>query len=170
MNKKIMINIVCVVVVLLLQLIVSPSLPIGGTTLNFCLAYVVAISLALRENPKIILCVLLGIIMDLTHGGPVGAFTLIFLLINATCVSVSANITSSGTLEKSVIAFVACAVANLLHCLIVGVATPGISLITAFTSGALWSLIFDGVISVLFLLILSKILVDDSRDAWKSSF
>ena len=159
------------VLAILLQLVVSPLLTIGGTTINFCLAFIVAISLSSSEKPKIALAVLLGVIVDLTLGGPVGAFTLLFVLSNVLSVTLVANVSSSTLQEKCIIAFVVCAVINILNCVIVGLATPGLNLVLAFTSGALWSCLFDGIVSIVFLFVLSFFIQPQiPTSVWKTKY
>lgn len=168
MDRRGLILVLSSVVVVLLQLIISPAIPVGGTTFNFCLAFVVAVSLTLNDSPKLVMCVILGVIMDLTQSGPVGAYALLFLVSNFVCISISANIASTEFPQKAVIAFITCAVANILHCLIVGITSSGIA--AAFLSGALWSLIFDGIIALIFLWILSKLVREKSMNPWSSRY
>ena len=170
MAKQISIVVISALVAILLQLVVSPLISIAGTTINFCLAFIVAISLTNSEKPKIVLAVVLGVIVDLTLGGPVGAFTLLFVLSNVLSVSLVANVSSSSLQEKCIIAFVVCAVINIFNCLIVGLATPGLTLALAFTSGALWSCLFDGIVCIAMLICLSKLTHVRTSSAWKSRY
>lgn len=170
MKKQLATYVIGAIVTILLQLIVSPLLNIAGTTINFCLAFIVAISLSNAEKPKIVLAVVLGIIVDLTLGGPVGAFTLLFVLSNVLSVSLVANVSSSSLQEKCIIAFVVCAIINILNCLIVGIATPGLTIVLAFTSGALWSCLFDGIVCIAMLFALSKVSQAQPTSAWKSRY
>ena len=170
MNKNIVITTLLAIAALCLQIFVSPLLNIGGTTINYCLALLVAISVTLNEKPKVVLAAVLGIFMDLTQGEPFGAFTLVFLMSNIACISLAANVNSQSFQEKSLIAFIVCAVANVIHCLIVGLATPGLTLALAFLSGQLWSCLFDGLVSIVFLILASRFCQNNSLNAWNTRY
>ena len=170
MNKSTILTTILTIATLALQIFVSPLLNIGGTTINYCLAYLVAISIVLNEKPKIVLSIVLGLFMDLTQGEPFGAFTLLFLLSNVACVSLSANVNSQSFQEKSLIAFIVCAVANVVHCLIVGMATPGLTLALAFTSGQLWSCLFDGLVSIVFIIVAGRFCQNNNFNAWSTRY
>ena len=165
MNRNTLTTILLTLATLALQIFVSPLLNIAGTTINYCLAFLVAISVVLNEKPKIAIAVILGIFMDLTQGEPFGAFTLIFLLSNMAAMMLTANVNSSNFTEKAIQAFVICAVANVLLCLIFGIATPGLTIALAFTSGQLWSCLFDGLISILYLMLVSALAKNSGLDA-----
>ena len=170
MNRNTILTTILTIATLALQIFVSPLLNIGGTTINYCLAFLVAASVVLNEKPKIVLAVVFGLFMDLTQGEPFGAFTLVFLLSNIACISLAANVNSQSFQEKSLIAFIVCAIANVFHCLVVGLATPGLTLALAFLSGQLWSCLFDGLVSIIFLITMSKICSNNNFNAWSSRY
>ena len=170
MNRNVIVTIVLTVAAAALQVFVSPLLNIGGTTINYCLAFLVAISIVLYDKPKIVLSIVLGLFMDLTQGEPFGAFTLVFLLSNIACISFAANVNSQSFQQKSLIAFIVCAIANVFHCLVVGLATPGLTIALAFLSGQLWSCLFDGLVSIVFLIITSLFCKDNNFNAWSTRY
>ena len=170
MNKNTILTTILTIATLALQVFVSPLLNIGGTTINYCLAFLVAASLVLNEKPKIVLSVILGLFMDLTQGEPFGAFTLVFLLSNMAAISLTANVNSSNFSEKAIQAFAVCAIANVFHCFIVGLATPGLTLALAFLSGQLWSCLFDGLVSIVFLIVISKFCSNNNLNAWSTRY
>lgn len=155
---------------ILLQIIVSPLLNIGGTSINFCLACLVATSVTLNDSPKVALSLVLGILMDLTQGGPFGAFALLFLISNLLAFGLTTNLNAGGFKERALLGFLVCALANVLHCLIVGLATPGLTVAIAFTSGQLWSCLFDGLVSIVFLIATASFCKDEKIDAWASRY
>lgn len=170
MNKSIIKLVILTIVTLALQVFVSPLLNLGGTTINYCLASLVAMSIILNERPKIVIAITFGLFMDLTQSGPFGAFTLLFLISNIATIGLTANINTSNVGGKALIAFVVCAIVNILHCLIVGIATPNLTLALAFTSGQLWSCLFDGLTSIIFLLIFSSVFKNNTLNAWTSRY
>ena len=170
MHSRIIKLTILTIATLALQAFVSPLLKISGTTINYCLASVVAISIVLNDKNQTAVAVILGLFMDLTQSGPFGAYTLLFLISSMTVMFLTTSINSSNITEKAIIGFLVCAIINLLHCLIVGIATPNLTIVLAFTSGQLWSCLFDGLVSIVLLMIVSCIFRNDTHNAWISRY
>lgn len=68
------------VVVVVLQLVVAPNIAVFSIVPNFVLAYVVVVALVRAEVCGLVLPFVLGLLLNLAGGGPVGGWALLFTL------------------------------------------------------------------------------------------
>lgn len=168
-NSKIVI-IVCCVCVLLLQFWLAPSINIFGGKANFGIAAIVALSLVLNDRPRILMCVLMGLALDLTQSEPLGAYTLLFVLTNVVICSLLADSLGSSDVANSIIAFFGALLVSLADALIVGIATPGASFVDLIATGSLIGAILNGLIAVILCFLFSRLIKTNQNNMWGTRF
>lgn len=142
------------------QLFLSPMLTIGGATPNFLLSFFVPYSLLSSPNPKLFLGIVLGLVFDFTQGGPVGAYLLLFTVLSVAIPFFTSNLDRSNQGSQILAITLLIIATNILNIIFVSIATPAISLISLVQSGALWEVLFDCGIAILFYVILATFLKD----------
>ncbi len=73
-------EILCTLVVLILQVVIAPAIGIGYGLPNFVLAFCVAFAVASRRTNVVVMPFLAGLAFDLLGTGPVGGFALLCLV------------------------------------------------------------------------------------------
>lgn len=155
-NSDNIVSVVASIIVILLQLLVSPLLNLFGATPNFIFAFIVAYAIVFSSQTRYVSAFILGTFFDLTQGSTVGAWMLL-LVLSAILLRVFAqNIDSSNIVAQLILGIVVCVLINMVHMLILVLTTPSISLSALISSGVLWSLLLDS-IAFVFLYVLFRI-------------
>lgn len=79
-------EVICTVIVLLLQVMIAPAMSIGLITPNFVLSFCVAFAVASRRPNVVVMPFVAGLLFDLMGTGPVGAFALLCLVFSGLAV------------------------------------------------------------------------------------
>ncbi len=136
------------------QLFLSPLLNVGGATPSFTLAFFLPYALLSSPSPKLVLAVILGLAFDFTQGTPLGAHLLILTLLSLAIPFFTSNLDSTNQGGQVFTLIIFTVLANALNIVLVGIATPSVSILSLIQSGALFEILLDGAIAILFYVIL----------------
>ncbi len=136
------------------QIVLAPLLTVGGSTPNFMLAFFVAFSICFADTPKVFVGLILGIAFDLTQGGPVGAFCLIFALLSFVVPYFANNLDASNLSASIILSFLLVLASDILNIIIVSFANSQVGFLSLLQSGSVISVLIDSALAILFFIIL----------------
>lgn len=158
--------VVCCIVVLLLQFILGSMINIFGATISFGIAAIVALSLCLKDKPHLVLCVVMGLIFDLTQAEPFGAYTLIFTVANVLLFELFKGNSHGSIGSNCIVAFVATFLFCLIDTIIVGCATPGVDFLSLLINGNVITIIVNSLISVALYYVFAQVIKGQEPSSW----
>lgn len=156
-------QVVCAVVVVLLQAIAAPYLGIGYAIPNFALALALAYPVASRDPHVIIMPFAVGLMYDLLGSGPVGACALICTLSSLFAVFVCERMDNDTAFIPLAVICVVVLVAEILYACLCVACGWDVGLGEALLWRALPAWLYDTVIAVIIYFILRLILVRHAR-------
>lgn len=149
------------VIMLLLQLIVSPNIAIFNAQPQFVVVFCLIISMLLHSNGALIAIFVLGLMNDFCSIGPVGATPLV-LIIMALILSRLFAAFSNGTLFiPLILLFIASFLFELVYALIVVTSGEGVTFASAMIYRVLPTTLYDCALGLVMYPIFARLLVKD---------
>lgn len=151
------------VVAVLLQIIVAPNIMLFSSMPDFVVVYVLIVAILRPHSAGPVLPFILGLILDLLGGGPVGAMA--FLLVLASFVtSRTFAVLDNGTLFMPLVVFAAATlIVEFLYAVLLVATGVDMSLVDAFVYRVLPCTLFDCVVGFILYPFLSRFFAGAAR-------
>lgn len=135
-------------IALVLDVVISPNIPMFSATPNFMIAYTIVVSTICKTNAAYVLGFCMGIICDLLGYGPVGLLGFLMVVEALVARKVVSNYGSGSVASGVMVIFALTVGVELLHALAMLLLTSGIDPVQALAYIALPSSVFDCILGV----------------------